>query len=32
MKPETPCAFCSPQVEPWVLWEGTHYRVIADAW
>jgi len=31
MKPETPCAFCSPQVEPWVLWEGTRYRIIADA-
>ena len=28
---ETPCVFCSPQIEPWVLCEGKNYRVIADA-
>jgi hypothetical protein len=25
------CAFCSPQIEPWVLREGERYRIIADA-
>jgi diadenosine tetraphosphate (Ap4A) HIT family hydrolase len=28
---EARCVFCSPQIEPWVLWEGTHYRIVADA-
>src|SRR6266568_5575280 len=28
---ETPCVFCSAQIEPWVLCEGKNYRVIADA-
>lgn len=27
----SPCAFCSPRIEPWVLWEGANYRIVADA-
>jgi 8-oxo-dGTP pyrophosphatase MutT (NUDIX family)/diadenosine tetraphosphate (Ap4A) HIT family hydrolase len=29
--PEVSCVFCSPRIEPWVLWEGVHYRIVADA-
>lgn len=25
------CVFCTPRIEPWVLWEGARYRLIADA-
>ena len=28
---DSKCVFCSPYIEPWVLWEGIHYRIVADA-
>jgi diadenosine tetraphosphate (Ap4A) HIT family hydrolase len=31
MESDSRCVFCSPQIEPWVLWEGAHYRIAADA-